>query len=43
LTDGYLYAGWGEWTCPVLWAVLDNKHALPDVGKAVHITSRDMV
>ena len=43
LTDGYLYAGWGEWTCPVLWAVLDNKHALPDVGKAVHITSRDML
>jgi len=43
LTDGYLYAGWGEWTCPVLWAVLDNKRALPDVGKAVHIKSRDMV
>ena len=42
LTDGYLYNGWGSWDCPVLWTVLDNKSALPDVGKAVHIKSRDM-
>jgi hypothetical protein len=42
LTDGYLYAGWGEWTCPVLWTILDNEHARPDMGKAVHIKSRDM-
>jgi len=42
LTDGYLYSGWGSWDCPVLWTVLDNKSALPDVGKAVHIKSRDM-
>jgi predicted metal-dependent peptidase len=42
LTDGYLYSGWGDWTCPVLWAILDNKGAVPDEGKAVHIKSRDM-
>jgi len=42
LTDGHLYAGWGQWTCPVLWTVLDNKHASPDVGTCVHIQSGDM-
>jgi predicted metal-dependent peptidase len=42
LTDGYLYSGWGDWTCPVLWAILDNRDAVPDEGKAVHIKSRDM-
>lgn len=42
LTDGELYAGWGEWSCPVLWSVLDNKHAVPDVGTCVHINSRSM-
>jgi predicted metal-dependent peptidase len=42
LTDGYLYSGWGDWTCPILWAILDNKGAVPDEGKAVHIKSRDM-
>jgi len=42
LTDGHLYAGWGQWTCPVLWTVLDNEHASPDVGTCVHIKSGDM-
>ena len=42
LTDGYLYGGWGDWHHPVLWTVLDNKNAQPDVGKTVHIKSRDM-
>ena len=42
LTDGYLFGGWGEWACPVLWAILDNKQAVPDTGKAVHIKSGDM-
>jgi predicted metal-dependent peptidase len=42
LTDGYLYGGWGEWQHPVLWTILDNKSAQPDVGKTVHIKSRDM-
>jgi len=42
LTDGYLYGGWGQWQHPVLWTVLDNERASPDVGKTVHIKSRDM-
>lgn len=42
LTDGDLYGGWGQWTMPVLWCVIDNKHKVPDVGKCVHIKSRDM-
>jgi len=37
-----LYSGWGDWTCPVLWTIMDNKSAVPSVGKAVHIKSRDM-
>ena len=35
-TDGYVY-DWGTWSCPVLWAVYDNKQAKPDCGKVVHI------
>ena len=42
LTDGDLYGGWGRWDCPVLWAILDNEDANPDVGKRVHIKSGDM-
>ena len=42
LTDGYLFGGWGEWHHPVLWTVLDNERASPDVGKTVHIESRDL-
>jgi len=37
LTDGYLYGGWGSWTCPVLWCVLNNRRAVPTVGTVVHI------
>jgi predicted metal-dependent peptidase len=36
-TDGYLYDGWGTWSQPVLWCVLDNKSAKPTVGKTVHV------
>ena len=39
LTDGYLYGGWGQWTCPVLWTVLDNKNATPSGGKVVNVKS----
>ena len=39
LTDGELYAGWGQWSCPVLWCILNNDRAKPDVGQAVHIKS----
>jgi len=37
LTDGYLGGSWGTWTCPVLWCIVDNKHAVPGVGKYVHV------
>ena len=42
LTDGYLGGSWGEWNHPVLWAILDNKNAVPSVGKAVHIKQHEM-
>jgi predicted metal-dependent peptidase len=42
LTDGYLFGGWGQWHHPVLWTVLDNERAVPDVGKTVHIKSREL-
>jgi len=42
LTDGYIWGGWGQWTMPVLWCVMDNDRANPDVGKTVHIKSGDM-
>jgi predicted metal-dependent peptidase len=42
LTDGYLFGGWGQWHHPVLWTVLDNERAVPDVGKTVHVKARDL-
>ena len=42
LTDGYLGGSWGKWSCPVLWCILDNDSANPDVGKTVHINGRSM-
>ena len=42
LTDGYLAGSWGDWSCPLLWAILDNKGAKPNVGKVTHIESRNM-
>ena len=42
VTDGYLGGTWGEWVCPVLWVIVDNKHAKPPVGKHVHVSSRDL-
>jgi predicted metal-dependent peptidase len=36
LTDGYV-GGWGTWSVPVLWCILNNKRATADVGKTVHI------
>jgi len=41
-TDGYIFGGWGEWDHPVLWCVLDNENASPDIGKVIHIKSEDM-
>lgn len=37
LTDGYLGGSWGQWACPVLWCIVGNKSARPDVGKYVHV------
>jgi predicted metal-dependent peptidase len=36
LTDGYV-GGWGQWSVPVLWCILNNRSANPSVGVAVHI------
>ena len=41
-TDGELFGGWGTWSCPVLWCVIDNKGATPDVGKVLHIKSENL-
>ena len=37
LTDGDLYGGWGTWSCPVLWCIVNNRRAKPTVGKYVHV------
>ena len=42
LTDGHLGGVWGNWSCPVLWCVIDNKRATPDAGTTVHINTRGM-
>jgi len=40
-TDGYV-CSWGEWSCPVLWCILDNKDANPNVGSTIHIEMGDL-
>ena len=42
ITDGHIWGSWGKWDCPVLWVVIDNKNAKPDVGTVIHVTSRDL-
>jgi predicted metal-dependent peptidase len=42
VTDGYLGGDWGEWSCPVLWVVINNKRAVPSVGKVVHVTTEQL-
>ena len=43
-TDGDIYDGdWGNWDCPVLWVVINNKDAHPTVGKVVHVTDADIM
>lgn len=41
-TDGHIWGGWGTWDHPVLWVIVDNEDANPDVGKTVHIKSEDL-
>jgi len=43
ITDGYLGGSWGTWDCPVLWVILDNDNAKPDVGTAIHVKSGDLI
>jgi predicted metal-dependent peptidase len=43
ITDGYLGGSWGTWGCPVLWVIIDNKNAKPDVGTVVHVKAGDLV
>jgi predicted metal-dependent peptidase len=42
LTDGHVWGEWGTWDCPLLWCVIDNKQATPDVGKVLHINGGDV-
>ena len=41
-TDGYIFGSWGQWDCPVLWVIVDNKHCNPPFGTTVHVTARDI-
>jgi predicted metal-dependent peptidase len=36
-TDGWLFDGWGQWSSPILWCLLNNDRAKPDVGKYVNV------
>ena len=42
ITDGYLGGSWGQWSCPVLWVIIDHKSAKPDVGVAIHVKSSEL-
>ena len=42
ITDGYLGGSWGQWSCPILWVVIDHKSVQPDCGITVHVKSGDM-
>jgi hypothetical protein len=41
-TDGYLGGTWGDWPCPVLWVLVDNKSARPPFGSVVHVSTTDL-
>ena len=41
-TDGYLGGSWGQWSCPTLWVILDNKNATATVGKTLHVESANL-
>ena len=42
ITDGYLGGSWGNWDCPVLWVIIDNKNAKPNTGVVIHVNSREL-
>jgi predicted metal-dependent peptidase len=37
LTDGYLGGSWGQWSMPVLWAIVGRNKGVADVGKTIHV------
>jgi predicted metal-dependent peptidase len=38
LTDGYVGNDWGgDWSCPVLWAIVGGCKAVPDKGSVIYI------
>ena len=37
LTDGYLGGGWGEWSVPVLWCIVNGYRGVADCGKTIHV------
>ena len=40
LTDGFLAGSWGKWgSVPLLWCIVNNKNAKPNVGKAIHVST----
>jgi predicted metal-dependent peptidase len=41
-TDGYLGGSWGQWNCPTLWVILDNKSTTAKVGKTLHVESANL-
>lgn len=36
ITDGYVYGGWGNWSCPTLWAITTKKIQSP-IGETVFV------
>ena len=36
-TDGYLGGSFGNWNCPTLWCILNNKRCIAPIGKTIHI------
>jgi predicted metal-dependent peptidase len=41
-TDGYLGGGWGQWDCPTLWVIIDNKECTAANGRTVHVKTGGM-
>ena len=37
LTDGYLGGGWGTWSVPVLWCIVNGSKNVAPVGKTIHV------
>ena len=42
ITDGYLGGSWGQWNCPVLWIIVDNKGCTAPHGTTLHIKTSEL-